>query len=562
MKKCIKGVLLGIVFVIFSVNFVFAQEFTHVIINSENWKDVYSGMHYANLDGVGSDFLVSTGHGPILLNDIKKENDIRVITSKSIPYVFNYPGTIQREGFADVDEISVDDANLELIGELEDISNFVVVGDSYGYNAVAVVPYAFKTRSWVFLANRFNAFEIESILNKRNVENVLIYGYVDREVREVLEKYSPKIIDSGDKFEDNIEIVKKYLEINPTEQVVLTNGDFLEKEIMSGTEPVLFTGRSNVPDKIRDYLKNSDITIGVLVGNELVGAATNIKRTTGISVMVKFARGARSQNKGIAAVEGLDLFPIPTPSLKLSIHSIKYNRVTGQLEITYKSDSNVPAYLIGTITILSDSGQVKVGDLEPIFIAPGDFKTIIYPLNLTSLENLQGKVYVLFGETPSSLDRLLEQTLEIGVIDVIDKCEIEILGIRYNQQKKVFFVKTKNLGDMDCWVDIELKDVFIDGINRMLGTEGSTRVPAKKTKNIRISADLNEADLERNPFVEVIAYFGEREDSLVKVFKGRFELKIEMLSALTYAIIALILIIVALIILIISIKRKEEEEEG
>ena len=38
---------------------------------------------------------------------------------------------------------------------------------------------------------------------------------------------------------------------------------------------MLFTGRENVPDQIKEYLKNSDISVGVLIGNELVGAATN-----------------------------------------------------------------------------------------------------------------------------------------------------------------------------------------------------------------------------------------------------------------------------------------------
>ena len=33
----------------------------------------------------------------------------------------------------------------------------------------------------------------------------------------------------------------------------------IEKEIMGGEEPILFTGRENVPDQIKNYLKSSDI---------------------------------------------------------------------------------------------------------------------------------------------------------------------------------------------------------------------------------------------------------------------------------------------------------------
>lgn len=67
--------------------------------------------------------------------------------------------------------------------------------------------------------------------------------------------------------------------------------------------------------------------------------------------------------------------------------------------------------------------------------------------------------------------------------------------------------------------------------------------------------------MEDNPFIDLIAYFGEKEDSLVNIFKGRFELKIEALTTLTYLIIGLLGIIVLLIIIIIILKRREEEED-
>jgi len=544
-----------------------AEDFTHVISNSGNWQDVYSTLHYANLNKVGNDFLVSTKHGDILLNGIRKENKIRVITSNENPFVFNYPGLILSKDFAGADEIKVDSANLELIKELEDIDKFIIVGDSYGYNAIAVVPYAKITNSWIFLANRINVYEIDSILSGRNIENIIIYGFVDREVRDILSKYDPEIIDTGDKFEDNIEIAKRYLEINPLKQTILTNGEFIEREIMAGSEPVLFTGRENVPDQIRDYLKQSDIEVGVLIGNDLVGAATNIRRTAGISVMVKFARGARSQTSGIAAVEGLDLFPLPTPSVDLSLNSIKYNKASSQLEVTYKSNSNVPIYFKGTITLISDLETKKVGDNEAIFISPNDFKTVTYPLTLRSTENLIGELYTLYGETRASLDRILEERVDIDVVEIIDKCKLERKNIRYvkySKQTKAIIIKIKNSIDVDCWVDLELDNVIIGYRVQTIGTEGSTKIPAEKTKKITIEQEMSKEDLERNPEVELIAYSGEREESLVNIFPAvgednKFKLQIETMTLLTYGIIGLVIVIILLIIIMIILKRREEE---
>lgn len=568
MKQVKKGLLIFCILLVMQL--ASAQEFNHVISNSEDWEDVYSSMLYATLEGTGSDFLVSTKHGAVLLNDISKNRDIRVITSKNLPYVFNYPDMIRSRGFADVDEIVVESANLELINEIPEIENFVVVSDGYGYNAVAVTPYAVQTDSWVFLANRENILEIETILSRREVKKILIYGYVDREVRNALEQYNPEIIDTGDRFKDNTEIVQKFLEIKPMKQAALTNGEFLEKELMSGTEPILFTGRQNVPDQIRDYIKNSALEIGVLIGNELVGAATNIRTATGMSVMVKFARGARGQTGGVAAVEGLDLYPIPTPFISISLHSIKYNRVTKQLEVTYKSDSNAPAYFKGTITLNYNGERIRVGDENPIFIAPGSFKTIVYnetaggePLDIQS-DSIEAEIYTLLGESPSSLDRVLEQRSSVEIVDVIDRCRLteeNIKGVRYNKQKKTFIVIVKNPFEIDCWTDVELKDIMIDGRKTTIGTEGAIKISPGKTNRIKIEQEMADEDIQKNPFVELGVYSGEREDSLVHSFSGKFELEIERLTIITYSIIVLIIVVITLIAFIILLKRREKNED-
>ena len=537
-----------------------AENFTNILSNSENWQDVYSIMHYANLKNVEGDFITSTEHGTVILNRINKENRIKVITSKDNPYLFNYKETIESQGFQGVEEIIVEDANLELINDLPEIQNFIIVGDSFGYNAIAVIPYAILTDSWVFLANRLNAQEIDFILSERNVKTILIYGYVDREVRDAIEKYNPEVIDNEDRFQDNIEIVEKFLAIQPTKQVLLTNGEFIEKELMKGKEPIIFTGKENVPDQIRDYLKDSMIEIGVLIGNDLINTATNIRRSTGISVMVKFARGARSQQSGISAVEGLDLFPLPTPTMNLELHSVKYNKINSQLEVTYKSSSNIPIYFKGTITVKSDTESIKVGDTQPTFITPGNFKTVIYPLELKSLEDLSAEIYTIYGDSKSSSDRILEKEIDIGVIEVLDKCKIEIKDLKYNKQSKSFIIDIKNLEDTNCWVSIELEDVLTGYTKKTIGTEKSIEIPAKKSKAINIKEEMTEEDLSSNKIINLIAHYGEREENLVNIIQGEFELNVDNLTTITYAILILLLLIILLIVFLFVLKKDDDED--
>src|SRR3989339_488167 len=259
---------------------------------------------------------------------------------------------------------------------------------------------------------------------------------------------------------------------------------------------------------------DSRIEIGVLIGNDLINTATNIRRSTGISVMVKFARGARSQQSGISAVEGLDLFPLPTPTMNLELHSVKYNKINSQLEVTYKSSSNIPIYFKGTITVKSDTESIKVGDTQPTFITPGNFKTVIYPLELKSLEDLSAEIYTIYGDSKSSSDRILEKEIDIGVIEVLDKCKIEIKDLKYNKQSKA----------------------------------------------INIKEEMTEEDLSSNKIINLIAHYGEREENLVNIIQGEFELNIDSLTTITYAILIILLIIILLIVFLFVLKKDDDED--
>jgi hypothetical protein len=559
MKK--RRLMLALFLIMLLAPTLLAADFTHVISNSEDWRDVYSSLLLASLEGTGSDFLVSTSHGQVLLNGINQGNDLFIVSSKQKPFVFNYPSIIESRDYRSVEEIEVDSANLELIEEIPNVNNFIIVGDSFGYNAVSAVPYAIITDSWVFLANRANIGEIENILSRRDVNKILIYGYVDSEVTETLSSYNPEIINTGDRFQDNINLVEKYSEKSSIGQVVLTNGEFIEKEIMQGKNPILFTGKQNVPDAIADYIKSSDINVGVLIGNDLIGAATNIRKSTGISVMVKFARGSRENTAGIAAVEGLDLFHLPVPVLSLEIYSIKYNKATSQLEVTYRSGSNMPAYFKGTFTLISGLEEVRVGDLEPVFISPGDFKTVVYDGVDIPGEEITAEYFTIYGESSKSLDRILEGSYEVGIVDVLDGCQLDVKYVKYNKQEKAFMVKIENLADVECWVDIEIRDILVNNIEQTIGTEGSENVLPGKTKKIFIPQRMTQEDLDENTFVDLVAYYGERRESLVNLFKGRFELDTQKFTFLTYLIFILIIVIIILLALFLIARRRDEDDE-
>lgn len=558
-----RKLVFGFLFLFLFVSVVSAADFDYLITNSEDWKDVYSGVHYATLNDAENDFMVSVNHGNVLAKAVEKNRSIFVATSRRSEFISNYGNYLKGVGVEDVEEVSSRNLNLELAQDL-DVENFIVVDPSYGYSAIAVTPYAVQTNSWVFLADRNNIDEIDSILAQKNVNNILVYGYVDDEVRETLDKYSPEIIYNQDRFQDNIDIVKKYSNLNPTGQILLTNGDFIEKELMLGKYPIVFTGRKTVPEKIAEYLTDSDFTVGVLIGNELVDSATNIRRDTGIYVIVKFARGARGQNAGIASVEGLDLFSVPSPILNLSIHSVAYNKLSENLEVVYRSGSNVPIYLRDQVSI--DDKRFSREDSEDIvFISPNEYKTVLYKKNsdtgvIESYEDLIVELEILYGESKDSLDRILREQREVTVVEVVDRCEAEVVGVKYNKQDNLFKIKLKNKGDFNCYASASLVDVISGYDEEILYSEEVVLIEKSKTEEIIIEKELDEEDLEKNEYVNLVVSYGEKETNLVKTISGSFEVKIEKLTVVMYAIVGVLILLGLFTSLFFWRKKKEEKE--
>ena len=542
----------------------YAETPNRILSNSEDWRDVYSVMLYGSLQKVNANFLVSERHASLILGQIPNTEHLWVYTSTRTPFILGYENFLTSKGYG-VEEFKPTSINLDL-AEKSGVKNFVIVDDSYGYNAISVAPYAVVSKSFVIFADSRNINQVVNFLDDVGVQKVLIYGQIDREARNALTKYNPEIINKGgDRFANNVEIVKKYQAIGSAKQAILTNGEFIEKEIMSGVEPILFIGTGNVPEIVANYIKSSDIQVGILIGNELVGTATFIRRQVGISVFVKFAQGARQPQGAISQVEALDMFYLPVYSLDLQFDSIKYNSATKKLEVTLKNNGDVGVYSLGTYTIIAeDDTRLTVGDTDPVFIDAGELKTFIYDIEDLPEGQLTGRIYVIYGESVNSLEKVIDQDIgNIETVRIIDNCKININSLTFNTRRNLFQVEIENTGSATCYVDIELVDVVVAGDEFIMGHDGVERIEPGGKKQLKVKADpqLISEDIPDNPEINVRAYYGERENSLVTVLEGKFEL---LISKADYIFYTLILIIAALLFLIIwkRRKRKKDKEEN
>ena len=527
--------------------------FEKVVVNSADWRDVYSSMLYASLINKRPGlFLTSSQDGTLILNSIPRNaNGTFIISSKSRPYIVNYKGVMDSQGYTGAQEIVSNSINLDLAKKLSTenhITQFIIIDDAYGYNALSSASYAIIENSYVLFANDRNIGAVSSFLAGVNPTKILIIGQVDESVKTQLARYNPETINSGDRFDNNIQIVKRYEAIKHSKQIVMSNGEFIEASIMSGDNPVVFIGKSTVPPQVVDYIKSSEIQVAVLIGNELVNSATAIRRQLGISVFVKFAQGARNPQGAIASVEDLDKFPMPSYDLALDIQSIMYNKATNALWVTYRNSAGVGEYLQGTITI-SDNGQpVVVGDQDPIFIDKNQYKTIIYDAITLQSDNLTAKIYTLFGEGKKSMENVLQGSVNIETVEILDSSSLNVTDVSYDKRKQAFIISVKNIGSVDVYTNAEVLDIFVNGEYLTVASTDTKLLGTGKSTTLSVPIVLTDSDIQNNPLIKIRTYYGERQNSLIKTIYGEYAFKFTTFDIVFYALILLIILLVLLIV--------------
>jgi archaellum component FlaF (FlaF/FlaG flagellin family) len=550
----------------------YVQASPQVIVNSADWRDVYSGLLYARMEGKQAHFLTSTRHATIILGSISRTSQsVEVFSSRNNQFIANYESILVNEGYQNVQEFRVRNGNLEILDLLPRIDKYIIVDDSYGYNAISVAPLASLGNYYVIFSNRNNANQIINTLENRNVRELIIYGQVDRSLRNNLEQYNPTIINTGDRFDNNIEAVKLYQTIYSNmhgasrKQAILTNGEFIESSIMNGADPVLFIGFTNVPDQVREYITRSELEVGTLIGNELIGAATFIRRQTGLSVFVKFGQGARVPEGAIAQVEDLDRFPIPRYELNLGIVAAVVNTATNNLEVTYRNYAPIATYFRPLNLRVRDSQSshtVDLLDLTPTFIDGNDFKTMLYPLidgdggRIDLLgENKTLELSIIYGESPKSLEQSLETVIPLSEVSIIDGAEIDIIDVVYNSRNSKFSVKIRNTGTVNTYATAEIIELIVDGETLIFGTDQIINLRPGKTGTITIETTMEEEDVQFNEKIRVKVLYGERETSLIKVKEGVFDFKYESMDVM---LIILIILIIMLLLLFFITKKCDE----
>lgn len=494
-----------------------------IVINSQDWKDVYSGVFYADYQGDNIVFFNSPN--PVGIFDILPREEILLIDSRNKPYVPNIDSVLESKGF-EVSKLEITEGNLELLEEF-DIKKFVVIADEYPESAISVGPYAYLTKSWVLVVTSENLDEIKNYLS--GADYVVLYGTFPREIKDEISGYADKIISTGNKFEDNVLIAQEFAMIKKSEQVLISDGYSLEEELATGSEgnfPVLLVGKNLFPEETLNFIESEDIKTCIVIGNGLgyIGERIKDERGDDTKVFVKFGQAVAGVSQQIYA---LNTFQLPLPELNLTITSTYYNPESKKLYVVFDNKGNRGVFAFSTISIKSDGKEITtLSDEETIFLPVGE-SVSVYDLDLAEIyygTDLSVVFYTSYGVTEENLEQFVTAKNKFGPpielpidirTDMEEDSEIEILDISYEYNTR-FIIKLRNPNEYTIYASVCLEDIPVHGIYETVCSE-KVSIPADREREIFIEASLDEIDLETltQGEIAVKVIFGKNQDLVI-----------------------------------------------
>ncbi len=579
MKKIGLGILFILTLAIFAVG-VHAED--AVVINSKNWQDVYNGLVYANMLKKSASFITTYDQGIDLINLLdKSKTNILLIESSDNKVIYDYGSNLRSKGFTvETLQGTTTQINLQL-AKRSGATRFFVLDDAFGYNAIAIGGYCVASQSMPIFANNKNYGEVKSFLQTVSNPRVTSYGRVDREVKATIAPYLTETINKGNKFLNNIEVFKKHLSLSGRNQIVMTDGGVIEAEILSGMDPVMLVGETEVPADVIQMIKDANIKVGVAIGTNIFGNAKTIKDATGIKTLVKFGQG-RNQ------VEyPLDTVVLPSFEYLLDITHVEYNLITQKLTLTF-SNPSTRNFLIfkGDYNILSqDKSIATTGDNDSVYVSQDGTITTTYDnINLVDYANkdLTLQAQVLMGEDTGALEYVLKKDVPITFSKFDDSSDIQIVSAKYNQYAKRFEIQIKNTGSVEVYTRAQINDFLIAGEKNTLSSTGDpVKLAPGETKDIKIVSPqgLEQSDFDDNPLIHGKSYYGQRADVLIK--SKLFDLKYDVVSGRGlstgilgaflgvfgtmqwyYWVIVFIIVIVLIWLILLLLRRRKNEGSG
>ena len=492
------------------------------LANSKDWKDVYSVMLYAALQNEKGVFLNSESIASVA-KLLPADQHIDVFESISSPMIANVEGQFSSAGYDVATREKADNLNVVLAPTGK--AYFLIAEENFKIS-VPLASLAATKGAWVFILNENNVDQIVAKL--QGATSVTAVGNFRRDILTKITPLVTETINNNNVYTDSQDIAKKF---DNLDNVILSDGTVIESEFFSTKNAVLLTGPNKILDDTYNFLVANNVKSIVLVGNKLsvVGEQIRTRSEKKISVFVKFGYGNTAEGEKVYA---LSMFPLPQPTLGLTVTRVAYDPQTKVLRAFFKNFGSGGVYELSTLSVKDENNReiAAVSDKEVVFLGAGEAMPISYPAVDIPLERVNANTSVEFftsyGLEPGELDSFLTMQnaygppFRIGLeleTQANDNLVLNITDVAYYTNLKRVGVTLENPSEKTIFYSIKIQNIIINGISQNLYAEGD--IAPGNTKIAYMPASLDQVDLEENKVFDITVLYGGSSDLKIHIYR-------------------------------------------
>ncbi|GEM_PF-3189910 len=437
---------------------------TTVIVNSLDHKDIISSAVYAKAYGGNFAFALDPKQSVFIAGYYTATpNEPIIYLEGKQPVLANMEAIIRDAGVQNLTVVRGRSLQ-EFVADAFPKERAIIVGSQYGQDALSIAPYAALTKSPLyFIGEGSDAQAVLDSIKAKGYGSVLIYGSVARQIPQSLQDALPqkKVIDTGNRYSNNLQAVSEFLKVKYTTQVMFVSGKTFEKSMVDTNYPLVLAGRSDVLSETSQFIKDNGITAGVVfVGDEdIVDGVTKLRaQVPSLSLFAKFGEGFTG-SKGGNVPQPLQIYRLPSPEISLELINMSYNIPLKAFSLRVKNTGDFAALSAG----LSVPG-VGSSDSLLVLLDPGTETSIAIPMDASSAISggkiAQGTLTARYGEDTRLLDNIDTVTYkDIPVSDYKDSSSVSLGSIVYNPETKAFEVAFDGDGYVEGTIRFSINEV-------------------------------------------------------------------------------------------------------
>ena len=323
-----------------------------VLVNSYHFEDVISGSVWAAENNNEFLFVLTPEQGDYVVHYLSAYRAPISYFESDKPVVPNMDLAIASASNSSISLVAQRQSGLsDWFADHAPGTEAIIVGSSDGAESISAAPYAVLQHAGLYFSD---SAQLPGLLTKlkSSGRSILIYGSLASSLPSA-EQSGVSVLNSGSRYADNLELLKRYVAVSPVKQVVFASGQTFEKSMVIGGSPVALIGLTEVSPDLIAWLKASGISAGKIISGDgdITGALSMLRQGAGVSIFPAIGEGY----PGDSQTRPLLVLPLPGPRPVLvvdpSSNPVHYDQSAHEFMIGVENADHYPAYVRAVVQL-------------------------------------------------------------------------------------------------------------------------------------------------------------------------------------------------------------------